>query len=185
MIKNGGIIEEVITDNGKEFCNREFEELCRKYKVKHTKVGMESHRSNGRVERVIGTIRKALMKDTEGTLTERTARIADAYNNTYQTAIGCTPMEACADTTGKITRANSPEGKYAGKFKVRPREKFEVGERVRIAKSDNLGGKSKEYKGRFLIKGEILDKCGGDSYLVRKEDGKIVKKRHYDLKMIC
>ena len=54
--------EEIITDNGKEFCSREFEEMCAREKVKHTKVSVESHRSNGRVERVIGTIKKGLMK---------------------------------------------------------------------------------------------------------------------------
>ncbi|KAI5171988.1 hypothetical protein PAEPH01_1712, partial [Pancytospora epiphaga] len=64
------------------------------------------------------------------------------------------------------------------------RDNFEAGERVRIAKRENLVGKPKEFKGRFLEKGKVLYKCGNDLYLVRKDDGKMVKKRHYDLKGI-
>ncbi|KAI5177603.1 hypothetical protein PAEPH01_2493, partial [Pancytospora epiphaga] len=46
-----------ITDNGKEFCSGEFREMCEDKGIKHNKVGVESHRSNGRVERVIGIIK--------------------------------------------------------------------------------------------------------------------------------
>lgn len=74
---------------------------------------------------------------------------------------------------------NSAAGKYAERFRKRYREQFDVGVRVRIAKSENLVGKPKEAKGRFTGLGRITDS------LVRKDDGKIVKKRHYDLKEVC
>ena len=51
--------EKIITDNGKEFGSRKFEKMYAREKVEHTKVSVESHRSNGRVERVIGTIRES------------------------------------------------------------------------------------------------------------------------------
>lgn len=39
--------EELVTDNGKEFCSREFSRMCHGKGTRHTKVGVESHRSNG------------------------------------------------------------------------------------------------------------------------------------------
>ena len=36
--------EEIITDNGKEFCSRKFEKMYAREKVKHTKVNVESHK---------------------------------------------------------------------------------------------------------------------------------------------
>ncbi|KAI5176674.1 hypothetical protein PAEPH01_2430, partial [Pancytospora epiphaga] len=101
-------------------------------------------------------VREALMKDDKGTLDERVKRIMEAYNNTYQTAIGCTSVEACLDATGQVAIANSSEGRYAKRFRKGPRENFEAGERVRIAKRENLVGEPKEFKGRFLEKGEVL-----------------------------
>jgi hypothetical protein len=62
------------------------------------------------------------------------------------------------------------------------REKFKEGQAVRIAKRDNIKEEAKNKKGRFIEKGEVIVSCGGDSYLIRKRDGKMMKKRHYDLK---
>lgn len=63
-------------------------------------------------------------------------------------------------------------------------EKSEVGAKVRISKSENLVNKPKEFKGRYMVTGVVIQKCGEDSYIIRKEDGKVVKKIHYDLKLI-
>lgn len=65
--KNGDIPEELITDNGKEFSNKEVGMMCNELGIKHTKVSVESHRSNGRVERMIETIREGLAKDKRET----------------------------------------------------------------------------------------------------------------------
>jgi hypothetical protein len=53
---------------------------------------------------------------------------------------------------------------------------------VRIARKDNLGNKAKEHKGRFTGRGVIVNRCDGDSYLVRNESGGLAKRRYYDLK---
>jgi transposase InsO family protein len=110
-IGEGFRMEELISDNGKEFCSREFGEMCVDFGIKHRKVGVESHRSNGRVERVIGTIREALVKDTEGELGDRIERIVGTYNNTYHGAIGCTPVEAWENECGNVMVENSSVGK--------------------------------------------------------------------------
>lgn len=54
--------EKIITDSGKEFCNDQMRDLCRTLDIEHRKVGVESHRSNGRVERIIRTLRDSILK---------------------------------------------------------------------------------------------------------------------------
>ena len=182
---DGSIPEELITDNGREFNNREFDLLCKNLGIIHTKVGVESHRSNGRVERVIRTIREGLAKDKEGTISERMKRIIAAYNDTYHAGIKCTPREALfGDKSGIARQENGPDGNYKKQFKKSYREQFNVGQEVRVAQRENLGNQSKELKGRFVGKAIVTDVCGGDSYLIKKDDGRIVKKRHYDLKAV-
>lgn len=34
-------------DDGKEFCNKEFKEMCSEFGIRHRVVGVESHGSNG------------------------------------------------------------------------------------------------------------------------------------------
>ncbi|KCZ80331.1 hypothetical protein H312_02268 [Anncaliia algerae PRA339] len=45
--------------------------MCKEKRVKHEKIGVESHGSNGRVERAIGTLREELIKTKEGADEER------------------------------------------------------------------------------------------------------------------
>lgn len=60
--KDGYIPEKIISDNGKEFVNDKFRIFANQMGIEHIKVGVESHRSNGRIERVIGTIREGIRK---------------------------------------------------------------------------------------------------------------------------
>ncbi|KAF9750343.1 hypothetical protein NGRA_3450, partial [Nosema granulosis] len=60
--KEDGFPNELITDNAKEFCIEKFGRWCSENKIKHRKVGVEAHRSSGRIERGIRTIREALVK---------------------------------------------------------------------------------------------------------------------------
>ncbi|MGL5708822.1 MAG: hypothetical protein ACRDDF_11260 [Aeromonas sp.] len=62
--------EELITDNGKEFANEFFRRYCMDEKILHRLVSVESHKSNGRIERLIRTIREGLAK-TGGEVNER------------------------------------------------------------------------------------------------------------------
>ena len=181
----GIIPKEIISDNGKEFCNEKVDELCRDFNVGHRAVSVESHRSNGRVERVIETLREGLVKNkgTRKSISDRLREIVEAYNETYHSAIKCTPAEAWGENKEKARIENSKEGSYNKQFKKGYREEFTEQQKVRIAKRENLKNRTKQDKGRFLMKGEVLAKCKGDSYIIRNvETGKISKKRHYDLK---
>ncbi len=181
-IERGIKPDEIITDNGKEFVNEEMRKYLIDREIKHNKVGVESHRSNGRVERAIRTIRDGLIKNQTGTILERLDVVLKKYNNSYHSGIKCTPSEAFRDSTGKAMIENSCKGRYAKQFKRRFREEFRVGQKVRVTQRDNLGRSAKGVRGRFVRLGIIIDIFKGDSYLVRMEDGKIRKKRHYDLK---
>ncbi|KAF9756190.1 Transposon Tf2-9 polyprotein, partial [Nosema granulosis] len=179
---NGMHPVEIITDNGKEFINDEMRKLCAELKISHRKVSIESHRSNGRVERVIGTLREAIIKSDGEDFEQKVNKSVWRYNNSYHVGLGCTPIEALQDETGHVRIENGPEGVYSKRFIARKREKFHKGQIVRVAKKENLSGCSKYEKGRFLDQGKVLEVCDGDSYLIKLENNKIVKKRHYDLK---
>ncbi|KAF9749472.1 Transposon Ty4-H Gag-Pol polyprotein, partial [Nosema granulosis] len=159
--------EEIVTDNGREFVNDEMRKYTIKRRIKHNKVGVESHRSNGRVGRAIRTIRDGLIKNKNGTILERLDEVVKKYNNSYHNGIKCTPSEAYKDSTGKVSLENSGEGRYAKQFKRRFREEFKVGQRVRVAQRDNLGRKVKGVRGRFVRLGNVVDMFKGDSYLIR------------------
>jgi transposase InsO family protein len=60
-----GFPEKIKTDNGKEFVNRLFTEMCERIKIDHKKVIAYNHHANGRVERQNRTIRATLRKILE------------------------------------------------------------------------------------------------------------------------
>lgn len=57
------------------------------------------------------------------------------------------------------------------------------GQKIRIARRENLGGETKQEMGRFTQEGMILNECGDDAYLMKIKN-RIIKKCHYDLKEI-
>lgn len=91
---NGIIPEKVVTDNGLEFSNQKFHNLLQKYWINHEKIGDESHRSNGRVEKVIGTFRSYIAKCEDINFEELFKEFTDIYSNTFYIYIKKTPTEA-------------------------------------------------------------------------------------------
>lgn len=185
ILKEFGHVELLVTDNAKEFCSKGFEEWCNQKEIIHYKVGIESHRSNGRVERVIGSVREGLMKCELEDIDIKLKKVEEMYNKTFHVGIKSTPEEAWNDNSGIARIENNIDGKYNKKFKKYHREKFKIGEQVLVAKNENLGVRGKNEKGRFLGRGVIDTVLPGDSYLVKIEKDRIVKKRHFDLKGFC
>ncbi|KAM0674114.1 hypothetical protein GVAV_001275 [Gurleya vavrai] len=56
--------KKIITDNGKEFSNSLSMEYCSDKNIIHQKTAVKLHKSNGRIERVIRTIRDGMCKNT-------------------------------------------------------------------------------------------------------------------------
>ncbi|KAI5149341.1 hypothetical protein ENBRE01_0846 [Enteropsectra breve] len=174
--------KEINTDNALEFTSNAFKTFCQTNQIRHHLTSIEKHEANGRVERVIRTVRDGLAKTkNQGCLTTRLLKIQDAYNKSLHSATGMSPNDAWEDTGETLKMANSTSGKYAQQFKALKREKFEIGQRVRISKKENLKiqGKSNE---RFQDTGIILDMNGNDSYTVQDSSGRVIKRSHAHLK---
>ena len=101
--------------------------------IKHSPVGVEAHRSNGRVERVIRTIRELLGKSNHGELEKNLTNVVHRYNNTYHRSIECTTKEAFEKFSEKVKKLNSEQYKYQKGKQKRQIEKFNKNELVRIA----------------------------------------------------
>ena len=106
LCRNGNRPGELITDNGREFINDEFRELCRRLDIKHRKVSIESHRSNERVERVIGTLRESILRMKGRSFEDKVHEVISIYNSSFHTGIGCTPNEAVKDDSGRVIIEN-------------------------------------------------------------------------------
>lgn len=79
------------------------EQSNKHFDITHRKLSIESHRSNVRVERVIGTLREAIIKSREEDFEKKVTSSVWKYNNSYHDGLGCTPFEALKDTTGHVS----------------------------------------------------------------------------------
>lgn len=76
---------------------------------------------------------------------------------------------------------NSSDDKYHTRFGKRSDKMIlDPGDDVRICKRDII--KDEDLKDRFMQKGKVMCKSGKKSVLVKKSDGKIVKKNIRDMK---
>lgn len=181
--KDGYIPKEIISDNGREFCNSDVRECLNRYGIEHRKVSVESHRSNGRVERAIRTLRDYVHKVKDDNIETKIEKIILKYNRTYHSAIKRTPMDALEEYIDEdLSMLNVFGRKFKKVGKRKNSGKFVKGQKVRIAQHDNV---SKYEKGRFIKKGIIVEVCEGNAYIVKIDDtGKLTKKRASDLKSI-
>lgn len=183
--KEGYIPEEIITDNGREFVNSNVKTMFAQIGIKHRKTGIEDHRSNGRIERAIGTIREYMQKIQNDDLEEKIKMIVTKYNNTVHSALKKSPNEALLDYEDiELQARNRYNVKIKGKVKknANTEDNYIKGEKVRICQKENI---NKYERGRFLETGVVIEKCENKSYLIRlNKNGKIVKKRNHDIKKI-
>ncbi|KAF7699540.1 hypothetical protein CDIK_1201 [Cucumispora dikerogammari] len=152
--------------------------------IKHLPVRIKAHRSNGKIERVIRTIKELLGKSNQRELEEKLTNVVHRYNNTYHRSIKYTPKEAFEKFSEKVKKLNSEQDKYQKRKQKRQIKKFNKNELVRIAKNENLKTKSKTHKGKFLTIGSIVERCKNDSYFVKDNSRRINKKRHFNLKKL-
>lgn len=90
------------SDNGGEFVNKLFNEMCRRNRVRHVTGKSYSPNVNGRVERVQGTIKSRLKKYLTNVGYNGQSKvwinvlpnITNAYNHTYHSVIKTTPYQA-------------------------------------------------------------------------------------------
>ncbi|KAM0673736.1 hypothetical protein GVAV_002824 [Gurleya vavrai] len=178
--KNGFIPKEIVTDNGSEFNNQKIKDMFRTYGIEHLKVSVESHRSNGRVERSIGTMREYIAKSNTNDLQNNIERYVNAYNNTYHTNIKMTLNEALSDYTNLDLQKNNETNRKMKAFKNKSKS-ISVGNYVRVCRKENT---DKDKKGRFLEIGKVMHVFANNSVLVKlNHSGRIVKKHECDIKL--
>ena len=59
-IADNGIPKQIRTDPGTAFTSKEFKKFCKKCFIKHIKCPINDHKGNGKVERLIRTIKERL-----------------------------------------------------------------------------------------------------------------------------
>lgn len=116
------------TDNGREFYNKQFQELITKYNIKHysTNTGIKA----AIAERVIRTIKNKIYKKFTATgsydwYTSISEHVHN-YNNTKHRSIKCTPNEARKNSI-QLQLLKTKKKKY-----MKP--KYKINDKVRISK---------------------------------------------------
>ena len=117
------------TDNGTEFYNRPFQDLMKKYNIKH--YSTYSSIKAGMVERVIRTIKNKMYKYFTATGSwnwyNSISKLISNYNNTKHSKIKCTPFEA---------RKKQVSFKL-NNIKIK-KPKFKINDKVRISKYKHI-----------------------------------------------
>lgn len=106
-IEERGKPKEIVSDNAKEFVSDEMWKYLIDRKIKHRRTSLESHQSNGRVERVIRTIRDALVKIERGQAVEdKLKEIEQGYNDRQHRGVGCSPNWAWLNDSERLRGRN-------------------------------------------------------------------------------
>ena len=114
--------------------------------------------SNDKVEKIIRTIKESILKSNKKRFINKLAELIEKYNISNYIGIGCTPLEAVNDKSGKLIIENSFDGKCVKYFENRFCEKFEKSRRVTISKNENLLVCSKYSKRRVLDERKVVER---------------------------
>ena len=172
-------IEEIISDNGKEFSNKEVEHWIKEKGIRHKFSIPYYHKSNGRVERANRTLREALKK-TSGPVRVKLSKVVDNYNNIRHRGVGMTPNEATIKENWEKVRFN--ETAYEKEFarKMKKVSKLNIGDNVLVRNEFKEGKMDDE----FFTRGIIVKNIYGNVYLVKTVDGQEIKRHIVQLKLL-
>ena len=95
----------ILSDNGKEFKNREVSAVLKKYGIAQDFSPAYFPQNNGLAERTIGTI-KSLLRATGGDWEENLAATTIAYNSTYHESIDMSPADVMVGKTARVIIPN-------------------------------------------------------------------------------
>ena len=88
-----GLPDTIVSDNGPSLVSQEFEDYLTQHGIKHLTSSPYHPASNGLAERAVQIVKNGLKRDTDGTLTERLARILLNYRIIPHSTTGVTPSE--------------------------------------------------------------------------------------------
>ena len=132
LLKAVGRLGSLRSDNGSEFVNKSVTALLKKHNVKQVLSSAQLPQSNGQIERFNGILKDAIFKDIESGNRDWVKSLdihLRNYNESYQTTIKKTPLEAdagqFADTKKQIKKKNKRNKR---KVKI-----YNVGDHVRLS----------------------------------------------------
>lgn len=146
---DGGLPETLISDNGKEFVNRELADFRKQMVIEHVKGAVENHKANGRIERLIGTLRNMIIKISDVNTAIKIDLAISAYNDTFHSAIKCTHRQAILKPNNVILAVNNivnPRQKHKLNSRPRKKTKYRYNQNVKISQYDNI---CKLHKGKY------------------------------------
>ena len=157
----------ILADNGREFANRELRKWADERGVVLEFATPYYHQGNGRVERVIRTLRDGL-KRVPGMLRIKLQRIVEVYNSQFHRGIGMTPNEALLEVNR--SRVIDAQNKYAKMVLEAGRtvDKFTGGEDVLIRNEFRRTKMDDAFTGH----GKIVRPARNDTYEVLREQDK-------------
>ena len=181
-----GLPEVLVTDNGTAFTSTEFAEFMKRNGVRHVKSAPYHPASNGLAERAVQTFKESMRKQSKDSLNTRIARFLFSYRITPHTTTGTSPAELLFSRlprshldllkptlAGRVLRKQE---KQKENHDVRSKERtFQVGDFVFICDFPDR---------KHWLSGKIISTKGPCSYLVKLEDGRIVR-RHVDHIRAC
>lgn len=177
IIYNDLKFELLVSDNGKEFKNKEVDTWCAERVIERKLCIPYFHEENGRIERANRTLRNALNKE-DGRLKERLERAVNNYNKTYHRGIGMSPNDAFKpenfDEVLKRQKAYSKEfgsKNFANEFKIGNYVLFR--NEIKESKADK----------EFVDGGKICRVLAPDKYEIEDKDGNLILKHESQLRI--
>ena len=163
--------EVLVTDNGPCFVSEEFELFLSANGIKHITSAPYHPATNGLAERAVQTVKKGLKKEKEGTMEARLAKVLLMYRPA-ELILGRrirTRLDLIRPKFGEKVEHQQLRQKLSHDKRARERE-FKKGD---LVYSRNFG------TGQQWYPGFIHEVTGPVSYLVKLQDGRLVK-RHQD-----
>lgn len=178
LISRYGYFNVIVTDNGTAFTSRKFKEFCEKYASLHLTTPAYHPRSNGQVERYVGTFKRSLMKirhaTVSGNFDEHLRNFLFTYRTTPHTTTGKAPCELFLGRSlrTKLTLLK-PEPRPSQSSSPAVLKGFKEGDKVYV----------RDYSDKKIPwrKGRVKMVLGKNTWLV-VVDGKEVKKHATQLK---
>ncbi|VFQ89720.1 unnamed protein product [Cuscuta campestris] len=144
-----GVPRQIISDNGTQFEEAEFQDFLKTWGIQHTKVSVAYPQANGQVENVNRTIIDGIKKKllSEGSKwVDELPRILWTYRTTPRRATGDTPFGLAYGFEARAPAEVKPRAFPVGDDVLRKREKSQP----------TKGGKlAKKYEGPYIIKAVV------------------------------
>ena len=182
MFSTHGMPDTIISYNASAFVGQEFQNFCHVNDIQHITSAPHHPSSNGLAERVVGIVKEGVKRMEGCDLETKLARFLFDYRVTPHSTPGIAPSELLMhrhlktrlqlikpDIGGKVAAQQTKQkGIYDSHAKARLFASGDVAYALR-----NHGNKES------WVHGSIVEQTGPQSYIVRLEDGSVVR-RHVD-----